>query len=160
MIITKVSHSPNPPAALLRPSGKTSVWPDVLKRINSLMEKSTSNNKADLAMKRSDPACWSGSVSSFNIDRSLSRNASNGGEMLVSMTREVQIQVERRKSIAASLSLQEQKSIADIAGSGRSGACDDARDPESKFWRDGEGDVVVVTGVDRGMGVHTKVWGP
>jgi hypothetical protein len=32
MIIAKVSHSPNHPAALLRPSGKTSVWPDVLKR--------------------------------------------------------------------------------------------------------------------------------
>jgi hypothetical protein len=65
-------------------------------------------------MKRSDPACSSGSVSSFNIDRSLSRTASNGGEMLVSMTREVQIQVERRRSIAASLSLKEQKSIARV----------------------------------------------
>jgi len=80
--------------------------------------------------------------------------------MLVSMKREVQIQVERRRSIAASLSLKEQKSIAESARTGRSGAFDDARDEESTFWRDGKGGMAVMTGVERGMGVHTKVWGP
>ena len=160
MIIAKVSRSPNHPAALLQPSGKTSVWPDDLKRLKSHTEKSTSNNKLNLATKFADSAGSSGSVSSFNIDRSLSRTPSNGGEMLVSMKREVQIQVERRRSIAASLSLKEQKSIAESARTGRSGAFDDARDEESTFWRDEKGGMAVMTGVERGMGVHTKVWGP
>jgi hypothetical protein len=66
-LITKFAHFANHPAAVLRPSGKTSVWPDDLNRVKSHTEKSSSNNKADMAMKPADSAGWSGNVSSFNI---------------------------------------------------------------------------------------------
>ena len=147
-LIAKISRSSNNPAALLRLSGETSAWPNDLKRTHSLTKNNTFDNKANMAMKPSDSGGWSGSVSSFNIDRSLSRSTSNGSEMLVNMKREVQIQIERRRSIASGLSLKEQRSIAESA---RSGNVDADADEEG---------VAVMTGVERGMGVHTKVWGP
>jgi len=155
-LIAKISRSSNNPAALLRPSGETTAWPNDLKRMNSLTKNTDFDNKGNVGMKPAYSGGWSGSVSSFNIDRSLSRSTSNGGEMMVNMKREVQIQVERRRSIAASLSLKEQRSIAESA---RIGNVDSDADEDGKFWRDEEG-VAVMTGVERGMGVHTKVWGP
>jgi hypothetical protein len=68
---------------------------------------------------------WSGSFSSFDVDRSLSRTASNRSEVMVNMKREVQIQVEQRSSITPSLGLKEQKSIAE---STRRGTFDDDED--------------------------------
>jgi hypothetical protein len=62
---------------------------------------------------------WSGSFSPFDVDRSISRTASNGGEVMVNRKREVQIQVEwRGRSINPSLGLKEQKGIAESLWSG------------------------------------------
>jgi hypothetical protein len=73
---------------------------------------------------------WSGSFSPFDADRSLSRTASNGGEVMVNLKREVQIQVEwRGRSINPSLGLKEQKGIAE---SPRSGTFDDDDDEEEE----------------------------
>jgi hypothetical protein len=68
---------------------------------------------------------------------------------MVSMKREVHVQVEKRRSIAASL--KEQKSIAESTST-----FDDDRRP----LKEKDAESAMITGRQRGMGVYTKVWGP
>lgn len=146
-LIAKVSCSSNNPGTLLLNTGETSSWLDdrEFKRINSLTNRLPSNDKSTVRPKGS----WSessASFSSFNVARH--HISPNDGEIMVNMKREVTLQVERRRSIAASL--KEQKSIAESTS---------AFNDDGKFSRDRqEGEVM--TGVERGMGVYTKVWAP
>lgn len=92
---------------------------------------------------------WSGSFSSFNVDRSRG----DDGEVTMSMRREVHLHIERRRSITT---VQFEKSSVESfegdkwkARDGNSGE----KGRESEEW-------AVMTEVERGMGVWTKVWGP
>jgi len=70
------------PAATTRPSLASTTYPNHLKRMNSLTR-----------YPGNRPDDWSGSLSSFDVDRS--RTSPHGGEMMVNMKREVHVQVER-----------------------------------------------------------------
>jgi len=113
-----------------------------LKRMNSLTCH-PSNNHA-LKHKLDD---WSGSLSSFDMDRS--RTSPHAEEIMVSMKREVHVQVERRMSIAASL--KEQKSIAESTST-----FDNDRLP----LKEKDVESTMMTRREYGMGMYTKVWGP
>jgi hypothetical protein len=128
-LIAQVSCSSNNPAALLQPHCRTILARRAQK--HELAHLSFNQGQNGNVLKPKDG--WSGSFSSHAVDRSLSRTASNGGEVIVNMKRGVQIQVEQRRSINPSLGLKEQKSIAE---STRSGTFDDDVDVDGKECKD------------------------
>ena len=106
-------------------------------------------NRPGLKAKES----WNSSISSFDVDRT--RTFPSDGEMMVSMKKEVNVSVERRKSVGSGLGLSgsEQKPKADNMS--MTSFLEDDRQPLKEA-----DESALRTGVQRGMGVHTKVWGP
>lgn len=156
--IAKISRSSNTPGKLLLHMGETSTWLDdrEFKRTNSLTHnpKPNSNNEATLQKKREESGIWSNSHSSFSsFDISRHHTSPHDDEITVNMKREVTLQVEQRRSITASSSssLKEQKISVE------------SFEDDGKLWSERERvnrGSEVMTGVEKGMGVHTKVWGP
>lgn len=119
---------------------------------------SSSNTSRNFAAKESD---WKSSeIYSPASDTAMndifdSGNANRQDEISVVMKREVEIHVERRKSAGVS-----SKERSSDYGSGTPRGIDTDEDTKPLKEEDREAEEAKRTGVEKGMGVYTKVWGP